>query len=220
MARTAEPVRLAYGVERGARTLAVAPLYHAASVVHAMHSLGTSELIVVHARFDPELLLADIERYRLTSLLLVPTMLVRLLRLSDEVKLRHRLGSLRHVACTGSPCPVEVKRDMIRWWGLIITETYASSETGALTRCTSEEALGRPGTVGQPLPHVELRILDENGREQPPFAPGMVYCRQAAYPDFTYLNDAEARRRMEYLGMMTLGDIGISTTPVSIPLRP
>ena len=208
VALTAEVTRIAFGVEPGMRTASVAPLYHSAPALHAIQSLLAGDLIVIHPRFDAEQLLAEIERHRLTQLYLVPTLYVRLLRLPEKVKRRYDLGSLKFVASTGSPCPPEVKRAMIEWWGPIITETYASSEGGLITWCSAEEALARPGTAGRPLPGAVVKILDEEGRALPPGEVGLIYTRQAAYPDFTYINNDAARRELERDGLITVGDMG------------
>jgi len=53
-----------------------------------------------------------------------------------------------------------------------------------------------------------IRILDENGRELPPGEVGLIYCRQPAYPDFTYTNNAEARAAIERSGLWSVGDMG------------
>ena len=203
-----ENARIAFGIEPGQRTVLVAPLYHSAPASYGLFSLLIGELAVIRPRLDAEQLLADIERHRVSHLYLVPTHFVRLLRLPDEVKRRHDLRSVKFVACTGSPCPPEVKRAMIEWWGPVIHEGYASSEAGFITMCTSQEALARPGTVGRVLPAAEARILDEDGRELPPFAAGTIYCRNGNYTEFTYVNNAAARRAIERDGLITVGDVG------------
>jgi long-chain acyl-CoA synthetase len=208
VARMGENARIAYGIEPGARTVLVAPLYHSAPASYGMFSLLLGELAVIRPRLDAAQLLADIERYRVSNLYLVPTHFVRLLRLPDDVKRRHDLSSVKFVACTGSPCPPEVKRAMIEWWGPIIHEGYAASEAGFITMCTSAEALARPGTVGRVLPAAEARILDEDGRELPPFTAGTIYCRNGNYTEFTYVNNAAARRAIERDGLITVGDVG------------
>ena len=208
VAASALMMRLGLGVEPGMRTAVAAPLYHSAPYVHGLNSLVQGELVVVPPRFDAALLLADIERHRLTHLYLVPTMYVRLLQLPEAVRSQHDLSSLKCVASTGSPCPPEIKRAMIEWWGPVITETYASSETSLITLATSADALARPGTAGRPLPGAEIRILDEEGQEVPPGTIGTIACRQAALPDFTYVNNDAARRAIDRGGLAALGDVG------------
>jgi long-chain acyl-CoA synthetase len=208
VARLAESARIAFGIEPGVRTVLVAPLYHSAPASYGLFSLLMGELAVIRPRLDAEQLLVDIERHRASHLYLVPTHFVRLLRLPEEVKRRHDLSSVKFVACTGSPCPPDVKRAMIEWWGPVIHEGYASSEAGFITMCTSQEALARPGTVGRVLPSAEARILDDDGRELPPFQPGTIYCRNGNYTEFTYVNNAAARRAIERDGLITVGDVG------------
>jgi long-chain acyl-CoA synthetase len=208
MGRAAEVSRVVLGIELGMRTLAVAPLYHSAPTAHAIQSLLAGELIVVHPRFEPEQLLADVERHRLTNLYLVPTLYVRLLRLPDAVKQRYDLSSLRFVASTGSPCPPEVKRGMIEWFGPIITETYASSEAGLLTFCSSHDAIERPGTAGRAVSAVSIRILGDAGDEVPPGTVGRIFSRNEAHADFTYLNNDAARRELEHDRHICVGDLG------------
>jgi long-chain acyl-CoA synthetase len=198
----------ALGIKEGMRTAIVAPLYHSAPASYGMQSLLFAELVLIHERFEAERLLADIERHRLDRLYLVPTHFVRLLRLPDAVKQRYDVSSVKFVASTGSPCPPEVKRQMIEWWGPVINESYASSEAGFITMLSSEEARSHPGSAGRPLMGADVRILDDAGEVMPPFEPGLIYCRQSAYPDFTYINRDADRRAIDRDGLVAVGDVG------------
>jgi len=197
-----------YGIEPGMRALVSAPLYHSAPNLYSLQVMLNEGQLVLEPRFDAERTLALIERHRLTHAYLVPTMYVRMLRLPDAAKRRYDLSSMRFVASTGSPCPAEVKQAMIDWWGPVFHECYASSEAGLITVISSPEALARPGSAGRVIGGGTLRILDEHGRELPPGEVGLIYARQPAYPDFTYTNNPEARRRLERDGLWTLGDMG------------
>jgi long-chain acyl-CoA synthetase len=208
LARMLEITRMVLGIKQGMRTAIVAPLYHSAPASYGMQSLLYGELVLIHERFDAERLLADIERHKLDRLYLVPTHLVRLLRLPDEVKRRHDLSSITFVASTGSPCPPEVKKQMIEWWGPVINESYASSEAGFITLLNSQEAKTHPGSAGRPLPGSDVRIMNDAGEVLPPFEPGLIYCRQSAYPDFTYINRDADRRAIDRDGLLTVGDVG------------
>jgi long-chain acyl-CoA synthetase len=208
LTRSLDNVRIGFGVEPGTRTAIIAPLYHSAPHTHGMNSLLQGELVIVHPRFDAEALLQAIERHRLTQLYLVPTMYVRLLRLPEAVRRRYDLSSVTFVGSTGSPCPPEVKRAMIEWWGPVFTESYASSETGLITFCTAADALARPGTAGRALPGAEIKILDDSGKALPPGEIGTIYCRHLALPDFTYINNPAARRQIDHGGLAAVGDMG------------
>ncbi len=207
-ARMLQITQLALGIRQDMRTAIVAPLYHSAPASYGMQSLLFGELALIHERFDAERLLADIERHKLDRLYLVPTHFVRLLRLPDEVKRRHDLSSIKFIASTGSPCPPEVKRQMIDWWGPVINESYASSEAGFITALSSAEALTHPGSAGRPLLGSDVRIMSDSGEVLPPFEPGLIYCRQSAYPDFTYINRPDDRRAIDRDGLVAVGDVG------------
>jgi long-chain acyl-CoA synthetase len=208
LAQLQQGMRQVLGIEPGMRALHPAPLYHSAPSSYAVQATLHGELLVLEERFDAERALSLIERHRLTHAYLVPTMYVRLLRLPEAVKHRYDLSSMRFVASTGSPCPAEVKRAMIDWWGPVFNESYAASELGYVTSISSEEALRKPGAAGRPVGEARIRILDESGRELPRGQVGLIYARQPAYPDFTYNNNAEARRTIERDGLLSLGDMG------------
>ncbi|WP_404301033.1 AMP-binding protein [Alicycliphilus denitrificans] len=201
-------VETAYGLREGARTLLTAPIYHSAPSLYFQNALMLSELVVLEQRFDPETFLRLVQEHRIDTAYMVPIMYVRLLRLPREVRDRYDLSSLRFVASTGAPCAPEVKKAMIEWLGLIINETYASSESGLVTFIDSQDALAHPGSAGLPLLDARVRILDKLGAPLPAGEVGLIYVRQPAYADFTYRGNDGARRKIEVDGMVTLGDMG------------
>ena len=208
MARMIEITQTVLGIKPGMRTALAAPLYHSAPASYGMQSLLNASTVIMHERFDAERLLADIEKHRLDRLYLVPTHFVRLLRLPDDVKKRYDLSSVTFVASTGSPCPPEVKKQMIDWWGPVINESYASSEAGFITLLSSEESRTHPGSAGRPVAGADVRIMDDAGRLLAPYEPGLIYCRQEAYPDFTYINRPEDRKAIDRDGLVAVGDVG------------
>ena len=193
---------------KGARVLMVAPMYHSAPNRNAISSFFTGGDIVLQTRFDAEGMLALIERFRITHMFIVPTMMVRLQKLPADVRARYDMSSLKHVVHAGAHCPAEVKRAMIEWWGPVIYEFYGGTETGAVTYCTSAEALEKPGTVGCAVADASIRIIDENGQDCPTGAAGEIYVRLHTLPDFTYQGLPEERLKVEHEGLITCGDVG------------
>jgi long-chain acyl-CoA synthetase len=105
-----------------------------------------------------------------------------------------------------APCPIDVKRRMLEWWGPVIYEYYAASEGGG-TIVTPEEWLRYPGTVGRPWPGSEIRILDDEGVARPTGEPGTVYM-QLGVQDFEYHKDPAKTSANRRDGFFTVGDVG------------
>ena len=105
-----------------------------------------------------------------------------------------------------APCPVEIKKQMIDWWGPIIDEYYASSEAIGSTLISAEDWLAHPGSVGKPMLG-GLHILDEDGNELPPGQAGEIYF-EGGY-SFEYLNDpTKTAASRDKHGWVTVGDVG------------
>jgi long-chain acyl-CoA synthetase len=194
--------------DRVIRTVITGPLYHSAPNACGLQAVRMGALAVLQPRFEAEELLRLIERHRITNLHMVPTMFVRLLRLPGETRRKYDLSSLEWVIHGAAPCPVEVKRAMIEWWGPVIYEYYGATEIGIATLHASEEALRKPGTVGRPLPGGTVRIYDAAGRVLPPGEVGEIYLWLEDFPDFTYHGQDEKRREVGRDGLVTLGDVG------------
>lgn len=196
------------GSEEGMRALMASPLYHAGPNATARTALSLASYLNIMPRFDAEEMLRLIEHQRITNLSVVPIMFVRMLALPESVRRRYDLSSLRQVIHGAGPCPPETKRRMIDWLGPIISETYGSTEVGLTTRCTSEEWLARPGTVGRVVDGVSIRVMDEQGNELPRGEQGEIFIRNDNQAPFRYLNAPEATEAVTRDGHITNGDVG------------
>ncbi len=187
--------------------LSPAPLYHAAPQAAVNLTIRMGGTAIIMENFDPERYLALIETWGVTHSQLVPTMFSRMLKLPDEVRSRYDVSSLEIAIHAAAPCPVQVKDEMIRWWGPIIHEYYGATEAIGFTACTSQEWLAHKGTVGKVLLG-ELHILDENMKECPTGTAGTVWFKTAT--PFEYFSDPERTReaRSPDGSMSTVGDVG------------
>ena len=102
-------------------------------------------------------------------------MFVRMLKLPPEVRERYDVSSMQVAVHAAAPCPVDVKRAMIDWWGPVICEYYAATEAVGITFIDSAQWLEHPGSVGR-AGLGEVRIADpETGELLPAGRVGTVY---------------------------------------------
>jgi long-chain acyl-CoA synthetase len=156
--------------------LCCSPLYHTAVLNFATISIQFGHPTVLLDRFDPEEMLRLIERHRVTHSHMVPTQFRRLLALPDEVRAKYDVSSLRAMIHGAAPCPHEVKRRMLEWWGPVVVEYYAATEGGGAL-ITAEEWLARPGSVGRAWPGSRCGCSTTTGTRCRPVPPGRCTCR-------------------------------------------
>jgi len=188
--------------------LVAGPLQHNGPLTAVRHLL-TGEPVVVLERFDAEAALAAIERYRVSSSVMVPTHFQRMLSLPVEVRERYDVSSLRLLAHTGSACPVSVKEAMIAWFGPVLVESYGGSEVGTLCRIGSNDWLTRRGSVGRAVPPFEVLVLADDGTPLPVGTSGLLCFKAPAEHGIRYHHDPD-KTASAYVapGVLTLGDIG------------
>jgi long-chain acyl-CoA synthetase len=208
---SAAPVQIAMGLAKadvgpGSVYLSPAPLYHSAPLVYSMSMLRLGATVVLMESFDAAASLALIERHQVTHAQFVPTMFVRMLKLPEVERVRYDLSSLRYVVHAAAPCPVDVKRQMLDWWGPIIHEYYAGTEDIGSTWITAQEWLTHPGSVGRPV--TPAHIVGPDGEELGPGQEGAVYF-EGGRP-FEYHNDPDKTASItDSRGWRTLGDVGL-----------
>ncbi len=194
-----------YGYGEDMTYLSPAPMYHAAPLVFSLSVHRAGGTLVIMEKFDAAAAVQNIERFAVTHSQWVPTMFIRMLKLGDErpvVDLSSHLVAIHAAA----PCPVEVKHQMIEWWGPIINEYYAGTEGVGSTFIDSEQWLKKPGSVGQ-ISQGTIHIVDPLGNDLPPNEIGAVYFGGNA--EFVYHNAPEktSESRLDG-GRATLGDVG------------
>jgi long-chain acyl-CoA synthetase len=186
--------------------LCCSPLYHTAVLNFATISVQLGHPVVLMDRWDATHMLALIDEHRVTHSHMVPTQFRRLLALPEDVRSAYDLSCMRVMIHGAAPCPHEVKRRMLDWWGPVVVEYYAASEGGG-TLITAADWLAHPGSVGRAWPGSEVHVLDESGEDVPAGQTGLVYLRMGD-ATFSYHRDAEKTAAARVGRLFTVGDIG------------
>ncbi|MGE2728289.1 AMP-binding protein [Mycolicibacterium vaccae] len=182
-------------------------MHHAGCQSFYLGALNVGQALAILGRFDAEQTLAAIERHAVTTAYMVPTQFVRMLKLPPRIRGKYDVSSLHSVIHSAAPCPLQVKKDMMAWWGPVIWETYGGTE-GPATIAKPRRWLEKPGTVGRPIRGVRVNILDDDGSPVPPTAVGHVYIERLDGQSFEYRNDAELTASVHRGSAFTIGDMG------------
>ncbi len=192
----------------GGRSLLCGPIYHSAQWAFTFLPLINGSSVVMQQSSDPAETLTLIDRHRVTNVHLVPTQMKRLLALPEATR-RQFVGTSLEAAWHGAaPCPPDVKRRLIDWWGPIVSEYYGATEGGFVSTISASEWLRKGGSVGRPLDAVDVVVVGDDG----PVAPGesgVIYVRSRMGLDFTYHNDHDKTADVHLeSGLFTMGDVG------------
>ncbi len=201
-------VQMLFGINSDSVYLSPAPLYHAAPLRYCMSVNRHGGTVVVMEHFDAEEALKAIETYKANASQWVPTMFVRMLKLPDGVRTKYDVSSMKSAIHAAAPISIEVKRRMIDWWGPVLHEYYAGTESNGFCYVGSADWLAHPGTVGKSLLGA-VHICGENGEELPIGEEGTIYF-EAPVP-FEYHNDPKKTAESRHPGhpsWSTLGDVG------------
>lgn len=186
-----------------------APVYHSAPNTLTLCALAAETTdVYISSKFEAESFLADIQNDAVTHIYIVPTMMVRLLKLPKSVRQKYDVSSLKFAISTGSQCPPQVKQAMIDWFGPIFYESYGASEIGFMTLISSAEALVKPGSVGKVLPGGSIKILGQDKQTLNANESGLIYINLPQFGEFSYTNAEGDFNEIYSEGYTTVGDIG------------
>jgi fatty-acyl-CoA synthase len=186
--------------------LAVCPLYHATAFAFCGFTYLLGGSVVVLPEFKPELFLQAVEKYRITTTALVPTMIHRVAELGPKVLAQYDTSSLKCIFSGGAPLTGQLAREAMDVIGDKIWNFYGATETGLVTCAGPEDLRASPGTIGRAVPGNEIRLLDDDGREVAEGAVGELYVRSPALVE-GYHADQEATARSMREGFFSVGDL-------------
>jgi fatty-acyl-CoA synthase len=186
--------------------LAVCPLYHATAFGFVALSYILGAKVVLLDEFKPEAFLEAVERYRVTTTAVVPTMLHRLMELGEARIRRYDTSSLRAIFSGGAPLPAGLALDVMNVLGDKLYNFYGATETGLVTLASPHDLRRSPGTIGRVLPGNEVRLVDERGRDVPIGEVGELFVRSPLLVE-GYHADPEATRASMLEGYFSVGDL-------------
>jgi long-chain acyl-CoA synthetase len=203
------------GMDGSGSHLLTGPHYHAAVGGYALFDLCNGAPVIMMPRFDAATTLELLTEHHVAHTHLVPTMMVRLLRLGDAVRSAFDPSSLTLVLHGAAPISPIVKRHMIEWWGPILREYWGTSEAGTFTTIDSIDWLAHPGSVGRALPGAQIIAVDDDLVSRPTNTVGVLYCRYDAndrpfhyHGDHTKTDEAFLPDAVRGPGWFTMGDMG------------
>jgi len=140
-----------------------APMFHALGFLHATIAMMLGTTLVLRRRFKPVTVLEDIEKNKVTAMVVVPVMLSRILDALDGMERKPNLSSLRIVFVSGSQLGAELATRALKELGPVIYNLYGSTEIAFATIARPKDLSINPATVGPVVKGVKVKILDENG---------------------------------------------------------
>jgi acyl-CoA synthetase (AMP-forming)/AMP-acid ligase II len=179
------------------------PGYHSAvAFFSALHQvLGAT--VVIQPKFAAEDALNLIERHRVTTTFMAPTLLQRLVDAQEEEP--RDLSSLRAIILGAAPCPNTLKVRAEAVFGQVLWEFYGATETGINTVLRPEDQLRKPGSCGTAVPGQEIRLAGPDGEEVADGVPGEFMVRNNWLAEYYHRPDATGKSLHD--GFFSVGDV-------------
>jgi fatty-acyl-CoA synthase len=181
-----------------------APMFHALGFLHASIAMMLGSTLVLRRRFRPATLLEDIEKHKVTAVVVVPVMLSRILDALEKMEKRPDLSSLRIVFVSGSQLGAELCTRALKDLGPVIYNLYGSTEIAFATIARPKDLEKNPATVGPVVKGVRVKILDENGKEVPKGEVGRIFVGNT-FP-FSGYTGGGGKQIID--GLLSSGDVG------------
>jgi fatty-acyl-CoA synthase/long-chain acyl-CoA synthetase len=170
------------------------PLYHSGPSAFMAAGQAYGQTVVVQRKFDPEDWLRLVDAYQVSSTFSAPALIRRVCALPAEVKDRYDRSSMRVMLANAAPWSFALKQQYVADFPPeSLWEVYGSTELGVDSVLEPKDQMRKPGSCGKPAPGIEIRLLDDDGREVTgtgPDHPGEVYVRSQSVFDTYYKNDA------------------------------
>ncbi|MGE2713165.1 long-chain-fatty-acid--CoA ligase FadD2 [Mycolicibacterium litorale] len=188
----------------GEVTLLPAPMFHALGYLHATIGMMLGSTLVLRRRFKPATVLADVEKYQASAMVVVPVMLSRILDHIEKMDTKPDLSSLRIVFVSGSQLGAELATRAMKDIGPVIYNLYGSTEIAFATIARPEDLQKNPATVGPVVKGVRVKLFDDNGKEVPHGEVGRIFVGTT----FPFEGYTGGGHKQIIDGLMSSGDVG------------
>src|SRR3954470_12359666 len=181
-----------------------APMFHALGFLHATIAMMLGSTLVLRRRFKPATVLADIEKHRVTAMVVVPVMLSRILDELEKTSPKPNLSSLRIVFVSGSQLGGELATRALKDLGPVVYNLYGSTEIAFATIARPKDLSINPSTVGPVVKGVKVKLFDDNGDEVPQGEVGRIFVGNT----FPFEGYTGGGHKAIIDGLMSSGDVG------------
>ncbi|OBH06765.1 MULTISPECIES: long-chain-fatty-acid--CoA ligase FadD2 [unclassified Mycobacterium] len=181
-----------------------APMFHALGFLHGTIAMFLGSTLVLRRKFKPPLVLEDIEKYKVTAMVVVPVMLSRILDAVEKMDSKPDLSSLKIVFISGSQLGAELASRALKDLGPVIYNMYGSTEIAFATIAGPKDLERNAATVGPVVKGVKVKILDDNGKEKPQGEVGRIFVGNA----FPFEGYTGGGHKQIIDGLMSSGDVG------------
>lgn len=185
--------------------LVAAPMFHATGLATCSLGLALGNRVVLTRRFEPETTLAAIADYEVTTLILVPTMLQRILDLGPDVLARYDTSAVKIIFAAGSALTPDLCRRTADAFGDVLYNLYGSTEVAVAAVASPGELRAAPGTVGRPPVGCTLAAYDEQRRKiTEPGRTGTLFVSSG----LSFSGYTDGRQKEIVDGLLSSGDTG------------
>ncbi|MBP1818657.1 long-chain-fatty-acid--CoA ligase FadD2 [Mycobacterium sp. OAE908] len=181
-----------------------APMFHALGYLHATIAMMLGDTLLLRRRFKPPTVLEDIEKHKVSAVVVVPVMLSRMLDALEKMDKKPDLSSLRIVFVSGSQLGAELAQRALKDLGPVIYNLYGSTEIAFATIARPKDLSINPATVGPVVKGVKVKILDDNGKELPQGDVGRIFVGNT----FPFEGYTGGGHKQIIDGLMSSGDVG------------
>ncbi len=181
-----------------------APMFHALGFLHATIAMMLGSTLVLRRRFKPATVLEDIEKNKVTAMVVVPVMLSRILDHLEKMETKPDLSSLRIIFVSGSQLGAELAQRAMKDIGPVVYNLYGSTEIAFASIARPQDLRKNPATVGPVVKGVKVKLYDENGKEVAKGEVGRIFVGNT----FPFEGYTGGGHKQIIDGLMSSGDVG------------